>query len=380
MPSKRARSLCRSFLLPLAISLPRTAAAQKLTWSSSAKLFQVNGDCDWTKWDPATRTCAPGGATASRTVTRADILGDGLGYSFEALGGMIFLFGDTIGATKNNGIDYSEWTTLTNEYAWQAHDPVGWSFSTIFEIRAGRPLEVPFRPGDGTDSGTVYVNPQIPNTQPPQFLDMGGDDVANSGIFLRGKVYLIVNSGSNSCSPPNPDPHACAFSSLTTWDGPNHFTALRDISHADAGEHFVFDTLLESPYILPGFREPAVVMFGTGGYRRQNLYLAIVPSRNFERGAGIEYYQGPLLNSSGKWTWTEADAPTATDSGASPLIPDYDSNHPSIGNPSITYSRDLKLWLLTFDGGRPASGNTEEHLGVYCTYAHSRGVPGRLLN
>ena len=57
---------------------------------SSHKLYQINGDCDWVQWDAtignATPTCNP---TVSQTATKADVLGDGLGASFEANGNLM---------------------------------------------------------------------------------------------------------------------------------------------------------------------------------------------------------------------------------------------------------------------------------------------------
>lgn len=66
---------------------------------SSIKLYQVNGDCDWTAWDATinskTPACKP---TTSQTLTKADVLGDDVPVVFENNGEMIVTFGDTIGA------------------------------------------------------------------------------------------------------------------------------------------------------------------------------------------------------------------------------------------------------------------------------------------
>jgi hypothetical protein len=75
---------------------------------TSHKIEQIMGDCDWAVWDATITldgsnniinpdpTCVP---TISQTVTRADVLGQDTAYSFEHDGEVIFLFGDTIGAT-----------------------------------------------------------------------------------------------------------------------------------------------------------------------------------------------------------------------------------------------------------------------------------------
>ena len=71
--------------------------------SSTTKLEQVIGDCDYqaqavqiVAGQPV--TCVP---TASQTVTRADVAGNGQGGSFEADGKMIFFFGDTISSNPS---------------------------------------------------------------------------------------------------------------------------------------------------------------------------------------------------------------------------------------------------------------------------------------
>jgi hypothetical protein len=96
-----------SWLLRLSLVIPAVASAggriatsawtppatfDGLTWiaGSSNKVEQIIGDHDWAD---TTR------ATVSRTVTNADVLGNGLGYSFVSGDSVIFLFGDTIGAS-----------------------------------------------------------------------------------------------------------------------------------------------------------------------------------------------------------------------------------------------------------------------------------------
>src|SRR5579871_3027262 len=101
-----------------------TIAAQtpSLTYipGSSVKLYQVNGDCDWTQWDAtissAAPTCKP---TTSRTLTNADVLRDDVPVAFEHTGAPIASCGDTSGAAGSRA-----WTSVQNTLERQAYDPI----------------------------------------------------------------------------------------------------------------------------------------------------------------------------------------------------------------------------------------------------------------
>ena len=64
--------------------IARTPSSITYVPGTSVKLYQVNGDCDWVEWDATitgkTPTCK---ATASKTLTSADILGDDVPVVFE---------------------------------------------------------------------------------------------------------------------------------------------------------------------------------------------------------------------------------------------------------------------------------------------------------
>src|SRR5689334_18197195 len=85
-----------------------------LTWitNSSVKLEQIVGDIDWEAQAQGSNLL-----TASQTVTRFHILANGLGYSFEDKGKLIFLFGDTISEDETN-------------LSYHAADPLAWSTNT----------------------------------------------------------------------------------------------------------------------------------------------------------------------------------------------------------------------------------------------------------
>ena len=292
---------------------------------SSVKLEQIIGDCDWAHL-ASTGLCMQ---TASQTISRYDIEGNGLGYSFEGQNKLLFLFGDTIGTRTN----------------YHGHDPIGWSTSTNPE--AGLLLNF----YTNTDGSPLFVE--------PPGIKMGPDDVPNSGIFVNNKIYLVCNTGSDVSLS---NPHAHDYSVLASFDDTTDtFSTGRTISTIPGG-HFIINSLHTVPAGI-GTAQPGVALFGLGDYRATDVYLAVVPASQIESGQGTVYFAG-ISHGRPVWTSKEASAvPVVVDN---PLNgPAWPHDKPTIGNVSVTYSRDVGLWLMTYDGGRQSDATT----GVYFTYA-----------
>jgi len=343
---------------------------------STKKVEQITANCDWIIWDatidfgpPISNpdpTCKP---TVSQTVTRADVLGQGLGYSFEHKGKLIFLFGDTFGANVGHGNGnayFPTWTSVQNTFQYLAGDTMAWS-------SARRPkdglLINYFLTSDQSHALLVqpmYATPQcFPDGTCGTALPMGADDIPNSGISLDGQIYIIASSGSVVTSSGGD--YSKNYSVVSKFDeNAGTFSAGRTISSVADGGHFVYLSLRELPRDAygwdPFFGEPFVAVFGVGEYGKSNIYLSLVPRRNFESGAGTLYFTG--LDPSGFPSW-------GPDDGASdvPVVSDLDPNHPTITNLSAVYSRELGLWLMTFGGGRQPGPQRVNTAGVYFTYA-----------
>jgi hypothetical protein len=282
------------------------------------KLEQIIGDTDY-------QTNTP---TTSATVTRYNILGNDIGYSFEDNGKVTFLFGDTIGVKVN----------------YQAHDPV--ATSTTVNPEAGLLLN-------------FYTNKNgTPLFVEPPGVAMGADDVPNSGISLPDGVYLIIDTGADVSLPV---PHMNDHSLLSKFDETAQtFTTGRTISSMPGG-HFIITA--------PHASGSNVLMFGVGAYRASDIYLSTTPESSFASGAGTQYFAG-LVN--GQPTWVSSE------SGAVPVVQDnplngpaWPNDSPSVGNLSVAYSTSLGLWLMTYDGGRQSPKTT----GVYFTYAQQPWGP-----
>ncbi len=293
-------------------------SAVGLAWvaGSSVKVEQLLGDCDWPDLEKR-GVCT---RTASQTIARYDVEGSDLGSSFETPEGLLFLFGDTIGTR-----------TL-----YHAGDVMG--LSTSSDPAGPLRLDVVTK-ADGT-----------PLLVAPPGVSMGADDVPAAGISLGGKTWVVCQTGSDASSAT---PHAHDWSVLTLFDPTSKtFSTGRTISSLPGGR-FVNMSLHASGQ--------DVLMFGLGDYRATDVYLAAVPAATFASGAGTRYFAG-LVN--GRPTWTDEE------SGASPVVVDNPLGHvppdpPTIGNVSVAWSRDLGLWLMTYDGGRQSEATT----GVWFTYA-----------
>jgi len=97
-----------------------------------------------------------------------------------------------------------------------------------------------------------------------------------------------------------------------------------------------------------------------GQYRHSDVYLSVVPARDFESGRHTRYFAG--LNAAGHPSWSLEEA------GAVPVVVDDPLNEgdaPTIGNVSVIHSPELGLWLMTYDGGRQSIATN----GVYFSYA-----------
>jgi Domain of unknown function (DUF4185) len=86
---------------------------------------------------------------------------------------------------------------------------------------------------------------------------------------------------------------------------------------------------------------PFVLIWGTGQYRHSDAYLSIQPASKFESAQGVMYYAGLGTNGSPRWEPREG--------AATPII-----TNGTIGDVSVSWCQELKLWLMTYDSRGPA--------------------------
>jgi len=240
--------------------------------------------------------------TLSRTVTRYGIEGTDLGYSFEHEGRVFFLFGDTVGRLRR-ALD----TIATTE----ASDPEN-------GVRL-----------DFLKNGSEYLTIQPPG------ISMGAFEVPVAGISIGGQIYVALSTNhSENLSTDR--------SVLTKFTPPAKFEPLRTISQLPEGHFVKMSVHAESGSITalpPG--GPFIIIWGTGPYRKSDAYLSIVPAAQFESGNGTRYFAGLNPAAAPMWSEMESDAKAIVQNG-------------TMGDLSVTWCKDLGLWLMTYDSRAPA--------------------------
>ena len=284
---------------------PAAAPALRYIPASTVKLQQLIGDYDKQRRRP----------TLSQTVKRYGIQGTDLGYSFDHNGLVYFLFGDTVGRLDR---------ALDTIASTDATDPEAGVRLDFLTVRGGDYLTI----------------------QPPG-ISMGAFETPVTGISLNGRIYVAVCTN-----------HAADWTTdrsvLTRFTPPSTFEPLRTISQLPAG-HFFKMSVHAEPAPIPGLPPggPFVLVWGSGTYRKSDEYFSIVPAAEFESGKGTRYFAGLDAAGAPRWSEREADAQRLVENG-------------TMGDVSVTWAKDLGLWLMVWDSRPPATR------GILFSYA---GLP-----
>jgi hypothetical protein len=280
-------------VLQVAVAQPSTSApVLSYVPGSTVKIEQLLGEEDKQLHQP----------TLSQTFTRYGIQGTDLGNSFEYGGRVYFLFGDTVGRLDH-------------------------ALDTIATTDAGNPE--PAVRLDFLQSGNNYLTIQPPG------ISMGAFEVPVAGITLGSQAYVTVSTNHNADGTTD-------RSVLTKFTLPASFQPLRTISQLPDG-HFVKMSLHIEPGTITGLPAggPFILVWGTGPYRKSDAYLSIVPAAQFESGKGTQYFAGLDASSAPIWSDKESDAKAIVENG-------------TMGDLSVTWCKDLGLWLMTYDSRAPA--------------------------
>jgi hypothetical protein len=326
---------------------------------STIKIEQILGDHDWADTSRTVR---------STTLTHADVLGSDIGASFMDGDSLIFLCGDTIGATQTY---VPTWARTLDLYKWDARDPLAWSTTA----NSDSALDVQFFTNAAGDSTLITA----PVYADGSSLPMGIDDVADAGITLAGKIDLVCKTGANEAAGSAVND---SDSSVVVRFHPQikTFTAHRTMSRLRDGGRFITTSLCALPaQFASSPSDSEVLIFGLGKFRDSDVYLSMIPAADFETGtdahgaSATRYFTG-LTDSIATWSSVETDAvPIVRDDphaeiGIGPVQSPWPNDTPTIGNVSVLWSPALNLWLMTFDGGRQAP-SAKQTSGVYFSYA-----------
>jgi hypothetical protein len=277
---------------PVPAAVPATGPVLRFLPGSTVKIEQLIGEVDKEFNRP----------TLSRTFSRFGVLGTDLGYSFEHEGHAYFLFGDTVGH-----VSYAEDTIAMTD----ARDPEKGVRLDFLTASPGKYLVI----------------------KPPG-VSMGPFETPIGGISLGGRMYVAVRtSHSNDWSKDR--------AVLTRFIPPGTFQPLRTMSAPPTARFITMSLHLQPgpmPRLPPG--GPYVIIWGTGKYRQSDAYLSIVPAAHFETGKGTRYFTG--LDAAGTPTWS------AKESEAKPVV-----RNGTLGDLSVTWCKDLGLWLMTYDRAKP---------------------------
>jgi hypothetical protein len=246
----------------------------------------------------------------SLTESAAHLLGTDLGSSVDLGDRLIFLFGDSppradLGDTFGS-------TTATAP----AHD-----------LRLTFPVDEfgSFRP-------FTLMDPSVPNRTTGEF------EVPTGGFAVDGKLYVVYSQGSSKAQPMH-------SSVMCSADDPNdltRLTVLYEVSSVVAKPEGHFVNVAPVVHRSRSTSPWMVYFWGSGAYRRSDIYLARVPLELIEIRAAWRYWTGR------SWSVSE--------STAKPIFPVAVEAGEGVGELSAAWLAPLRRWIVTYQIGPHPTG------------------------
>ncbi len=270
-----------------------SASPKVLIAARASKITQLVGDYD-AEWHTP---------TANLTATRYGLTGTDLGVPFRHKGRLYLLFGDSYGRREGDAIATTRSTNPDNGLDLEfLHDASG-----IY-----RPLYIP-----GISQGLF--------------------EVPMAGISLGNRMYVYHTTDASRVN--GIDKMGRSVLAASDDDGQS-FSLLYSLSR----QYFVnvSVTQIDSaawqglPPAAPNGPGAGLLLFGSGEYRRSNVYLAFQPASQIMNRASIRYWTG--ADELGEPVW-ETD-----EQAAQPLF-----NQPCIGEFSVTYNTFIRKWIMLYN-------------------------------
>jgi Domain of unknown function (DUF4185) len=262
------------------------------------KIAQLTGE-----FDRQTKTL-----TLSQSQSRFGIVGCDLGQSFEHQGHVSFLFGDTF--TDNN----------IRKDPSSALDSIGFTSDSD----AGHGIRLDF-------------NRSYPYGQG---IDQGAFCVPADGISMGSTQMYVFFTTDYKGDPPFGDTMGRSVLARSRDGGLTFGSKLYDLST----DKFIniFLQLVDHELFpgLPGPKGRGILVWGSGGYRRSNVYLAYVPAEKIEDRSAFSFFAGagqaqPL------WSEKESDAIPVILSG-------------SVGELCVRWNAVIKRFVLLYNADNTA--------------------------
>lgn len=256
-----------------------------------AKVCQLIGDFDRELQQP----------TTNATGTRFGLVATDLGVSFEHAGKLLTVFGDSFGVYPGarDAIAASD-----------DRDPTDCLDLEIMHDAAGtwRPITIPG-------------------------IAQGGFNVPLDGTSLFGRLYLYHTTDAwfDAFGSAHMGRSVLAVSHDDGWT----FSLLYTVSSS----HFINVSVVEvQAASWPGLpaADDAVLLFGSGDYRRSSVRLACQPDAGIESATSLRFFAGLDEDARPRWSAAETDAAELFDD-------------PCVGELSVTYDTTLKAWLIAYN-------------------------------
>jgi hypothetical protein len=246
--------------------------------ASTKRVCQLTGD-----FDRAAKK-----ATLSQTDKRFGLWGTDLGSSFEHKGKLFFLFGDTVGRPGDR--DALAWA--------ESKDPEKIELQ-LYKAKDGKwlPLTVPG-------------------------IKQGAFEVPSGGISVNGTMFVV-------CTTDHTEKKTMGRSVLaSSRDDGRTFKMVHELSRA----RFINVSFWRAGDWL--------YVFGSGEYRKSNVFLARVKAADLGGRRSMEYYQGNTPKGGPIWSRKEADA--------APLF-----LQPQVGEFSVSYLEPVKRYVMLYNADKP---------------------------
>jgi len=271
------------------LPLSGSQSSKRITYveGTTKKICQLIGDNDRERKQ----------STLNLTFTRYKLAGTDLGFSFQSNGGLFFLFGDTVGI---NGGDSIAFTTDSSP-----EDCLDLEFVT--------------------DDHGNYLPLKVPG------ISLGAFEVPMAGLSVLGSNYVFFTTDYD-VSSKNMGRSIVARSNSQA----KTFEYLYDFSRdkfINISPVIVANASLNG---LPNSSGQGILFWGSGAYRKSNVFLAYKSLSSIDTPGEIKYFSGVASSGSPLWSDKESDA-----------VPLFD--HPCVGELSVAWDPFLKKWLMLYN-------------------------------